>query len=74
MLHFVLLRDPNDPADDLTEWPLFTLPEMEYLMLDLNSTVGRSLKAKPCALWNDYLVKLKSFAGKKSHVIKGTTK
>ncbi|XP_072020499.1 acetylcholinesterase-like [Amphiura filiformis] len=58
--NFAKTGDPNDAG--LATWPLFTVPEMEYLMLDLNSTTGRALKAKPCAFWNDYMVKLRSFA------------
>ena len=61
LLFSLIISDPNE--ESLVDWPTFTVPELEYLMLDLNSTVGRALKAKQCAFWNDYMVKLQTFAG-----------
>ncbi|XP_071498731.1 acetylcholinesterase-like [Diadema antillarum] len=48
------------PDTSSKSWPAFTLPDLEYKILDLNLSNGRALKAETCHFWNEYLPSLVS--------------
>ncbi|XP_038061811.1 cholinesterase 1-like [Patiria miniata] len=41
-------------------WPKFTVPELEYIGLDVNLTTGRALKSEECHFWNVIADKLRT--------------
>ena len=63
-------RNPNKeslestPYGDEREWPVFTIPELQYKELAVNVSSGNGLRADECHFWNEYLVQLTTFSGK----------
>jgi carboxylesterase type B len=51
---------PKSPSD---AWPRFTIPELEYKVLDLDLSTGRALKSSECYFWNIYIRRLVTLLG-----------
>ncbi|XP_072034357.1 cholinesterase-like [Amphiura filiformis] len=50
----------SDPENEMY-WPTFTVPELNYKVLDLNLTTDRALRADSVRFWNDLVPKLEIF-------------
>ncbi|XP_072039265.1 acetylcholinesterase-like [Amphiura filiformis] len=50
----------SDPQNEMY-WPTFTVPELNYKVLDLNMTTDRALRADSMRFWNDLVPKLRTF-------------
>ncbi|XP_033121774.1 cholinesterase 2-like [Anneissia japonica] len=57
-------REASTPSfdRDLTFWPEFTIPELNYLDINPMSSSERAYRADKCAFWSTYEPKLKQFA------------
>ena len=56
------------PETSQDVWPRFTVPGLEYKVLDLNLTTDRALKSRECYFWNNYIPQLQTMLGEKSRL------
>ena len=64
---FLLYRTPvlNSRENNIQDfWPLFTIPELEYKVLDQNLTIDRALKSDQCYFWDTFLPQMYTMIGK----------
>ncbi|XP_071493146.1 acetylcholinesterase-like [Diadema antillarum] len=54
--NFAKTGDPN--SADLPNWPAFTVPELEYMVLEPDLRSDRALRADTAAFWNGLVPKL----------------
>ncbi|XP_070548992.1 acetylcholinesterase-like [Ptychodera flava] len=64
--NFAKTGNPNLPESEanssLADWPRFEVPGLEYKELSLTMENKRALKARECALWNDFIPKVENRA------------
>ncbi|XP_070552016.1 cocaine esterase-like [Ptychodera flava] len=62
--NFAKTGNPNLPESEanssLADWPRFEVPGLEYKELSLTMENKRALKARECALWNDFIPKVEN--------------
>ena len=54
----------SQPESSQDYWPRFTVPELDYKVLDLNLTTSRALKSQQFYFWNEYFPQLQTMIGK----------
>ena len=49
-------RDPNveGSTGEYPDWPMFTVPELEYKKLSLTMENSRAMRMDTCAFWLNY--------------------
>lgn len=71
LTHYLLYKNRNPTLDEKgawsqLHWPLYTTHSKEYLTFAVNSTaIGRGIRTKQCAFWQNYLPNLIKDVGKR---------
>ena len=55
-------RNPN--GADLPTWPAYTVPELQYMILEPNLRSGRALRADDVSFWNNFIPNLIEFSSR----------
>ncbi|KAM4694527.1 cholinesterase isoform 1-T3 [Discoglossus pictus] len=62
--NFAKTGNPNKAEALETRWPIFTLDEQHYLMIDSDeSKISRKMRAKQCRFWNKFYPKVLQITG-----------
>ncbi|XP_053316772.1 cholinesterase [Spea bombifrons] len=62
--NFAKTGNPNGAQSQENRWPVFTLDEQHYLMLDTeDSKTDRKMRAKQCRFWNKFYPKVLQITG-----------
>ncbi|KAM4772572.1 cholinesterase [Rhinophrynus dorsalis] len=62
--NFAKTGNPNGAQSQENRWPIFTLDEQHYLMLDTeDSKTNRKMRAKQCRFWNKFYPKVLQLTG-----------
>ena len=65
------IRDPTRetsdslPNPELPAWPRYSVPELQYLELNLTLTTQRAVLASAMAFWNRYIPQVRDVIGKR---------